>query len=112
MFFRAHSLEQAFTIVGAMFMMGGENGRWVEWRQVLKVMALMCVCRYLPEPITFLNLNKSKRVMFFLKFKRKVMWEVSGAYCTIGKTVLALICLLIALYRMNTAPMEFLYFQF
>lgn len=111
-FFRANSLEQAFNIVSAMFMIDCGSGRWVEWRQVLKIMALMCACRYLPEPISVLNFNKSKKVEFSLKYRNKTIFELSGMNTTISKTVIALICLLWALYRMNTAPMEFLYFQF
>ena len=95
-FFRAHSVDQAMEIINAMFKLNEVIfflNEELQYRQhFITELLILIACRYIPETNEFISVRHDRK--------------------TVEKVICCFIMFLFAIYKMNAAPTEFLYFQF
>lgn len=91
-FFRAHDISQAYSIIWSMLNFSDIASIMYQKRYLSICLLLVILCRLLPETFEFIKLKKNK------KSKLKIY--------------LCILMMLISIIMINTIPTEFLYFQF
>lgn len=91
-FFRAHNVHQALSIIGAMFQFKGIGTLWLMRSKMFILVLLVVVCKFIPETFELVRIGKNKRTAVVI--------------------VISALLMIYSLYLMNTVPSEFLYFQF
>lgn len=91
-FFRAHSLEQACSILTSMLNIQEIETVIQYKKQYVVLIPLLIGCRLIPETWEFLELKKNAKGL--------------------SKVILCIILMFVSIFMINSIPTEFLYFQF